>query len=381
MCKVLMIPGIKKQHQEKVQALATEVGKNISRTDDDGIGYAAITSKGKIYGEKWLRPTDAFVLHGQPTAHPAFAQINTLLGEAAGKQEGAPMMEKLYDSFGMRTAEAIEDTVALVVHARKKTFGEKSIVNTHPFVVVGDNHVPDTALIHNGSIQNHLSLTKKTSTCDSETILHEYLNECMYYNAYAVDAIAKTLVGEYTVGVLSSMEYEDNTVQPILDIFKSNKDLYCCYVNELETFVFCTIAWPLEQALKTLNMSWVAMTEIKDGYLLRINAITGERMDDVIKFELSPKTVPYSAPYTAPQTYKPKQIPPSNVRPMDQAKRDTVTEIKKKFEMNHGDLFGDNYYDVTDGLSDAERAYYDELDKNPATDLKALKLVKMIMAK
>lgn len=377
MCKVLMIPGIKKKHHDKVKLILDKMAESFSRLDDDGFGYAAVTSKGKIYGEKWLKKEDVFKLHHKPTPDEGYKKTIALLGAAAGKTEDVVSSdENVYDSFGLRSSESLDDTVAVIFHARKKTQGEKVIQNAHPFYIVGEDHTPDTALIHNGSILNHRELTKKFSTCDSEVILHEYMDKTMYYNPYGIEDIAKKLVGEYTVGVLSSIEYEDKTVQPILDIFKSKKDLYVCYVKEIETNIFCTTDWAIKQVMKELGFSFVCLTEVKDGFFMRIDATTGERIDDLIPFDLSKTTLYTPAVVVGPAANKLAESGTSNVRNL---RSDTVEEAKRKFEANHGDLFSDKYYDLTDGLNPAERAFYEELEKDKNTDMKALRLVKKIM--
>ena len=104
------------------------------------------------------------------------------------------------------TPASINDTVAVILHARKATVGDKNICNVHPFFEINNKDSEDTALIHNGSINNHFQLTKKYSTCDSEVILHEYLKNMMNYNPWGIEELSKTIKGEYTVGVLSSAD-------------------------------------------------------------------------------------------------------------------------------------------------------------------------------
>jgi hypothetical protein len=361
-----MIPGIKKQHQAKVKEIVVKMSEVFARVDEDGFGYAAITSQGKIYGEKWLKKADVFNLHEQPAIDPLAQKIQDFFGPAAGKSDlVVGTTENKYASFGDRSPEAVDDTVAMIFHARKKTFGEKTIENCHPFVELNDANAPDTAVIHNGSIVNHLSLTKKYSTCDSETILHEYLKQVTYYNPQSIQKIASTLIGEYTVGVLSSIE-ENNSVTPILDIFKSNKELYGCYVKDIETYLFTTSDWQLKAVLTEMKLDYVGVTEIKDGFLLRINAITGERIDDVIPFVTSLRSIPVGeTKYIGPQ-----KLPQTAIK--------VVANKPEHSKSRYGDFFTDVYFDVPTGLTEVEKQFLDEIEANE-TEYKALRLTKKIM--
>jgi predicted glutamine amidotransferase len=393
MCKVLFVAGIKKQHQDKVKKLSHEFLKAASTIDDDGFGYAAMTRTGLIYGEKWLRKEDIFVLHGQPKEPAGNNMVTELLGEAAKPLISAPT-EKVYDSFGSaRTKETLGDTVAIIVHARKKTHGQKSIENCHPFYSPEVEQNPATALVHNGSIMNHLDLTKKTSTCDSEVILHEYLSEAMSYNPWAMPKLAKTLVGQYAVGVLTSAQVADG-VQPVLDIFKSAKDLHCAYVQELQTYVFCTAPGLLMKACHEAGMTALGISEVRDGYLIRLDAITGKRLEDIIPFDQSRQflngnstntgtrgggTTQHHRPGTHSRTAGMIDITDYTRKQHGPNLEDTVDAAKHEFQKNNHDIFSSPYYDTETGLTKEEAEFYASLEVNKAVDMKALRLVKKVL--
>jgi Glutamine amidotransferase domain len=383
MCKVLMIAGIKRQHQEKVKKLCVEMIKYTAVTDNDGFGYAAITSKGHIYGEKWLKKEDAFVTHAQPKPDPAQDVVKAVLGEAA-RFVNSSNDEKVYDSFGARIKENINDTVSIIVHARNQTVGFKSIANTHPFVELNNKDFPQTALIHNGTIRNHESLTKKYSTCDSEVLLHEYLKNMIYYNPYGIDQLAKDVVGEYTTGVLSSIHYDDGTCIPILDIFKSHKDLFVGYVRELETLVFATTQFVLEHVVNNAGMTVTGIAEVRDGDLLRLNAITGERMEDLIPFVLSQRYEEFGRTGTTTDHHRIRHPinAPRTVGPYTHSqhtRHETSENVKANFEKNHPELFTSTYYQPGQRLNEREKEFFAELEKNGDTNMRALRLVKKIM--
>lgn len=401
-----MVAGIKKQHQEKVKKLSQEFLKAAAEgNDNDGFGYAAITNDGRIYGEKWLRKEDIFVLHTQPKNPVGNDLVKNLLGEAAKPLLVAPP-EKVYDSFGVpMTKETLASTVAIIVHARKQTHGAKSIENTHPFYspespTANGSPDPATALIHNGTIMNHMSLTKKTSTCDSETILHEYLKNAMSYNPWAIPKLASTLVGQYAVGVLSSTQQEADHVTPVLDIFKSAKELHCAYVPELETFVFCTLPSLLAKACIEVGLKFTGMSEVRDGYLVRLNAITGERMEEIIPFDQSrqyltgqnvteydrrggnghhrPGVHSRTAGMVDPNLDYVRKAR-ANIHGPNLREEETVEDAKREFERNHGDLFNAPYYDTGTGITEEEMKYFRTLEGNKEVDMKALRLVKHVL--
>jgi predicted glutamine amidotransferase len=396
MCKVLLIAGIKPEHVPKVHKLAKAAAKSMSLVEDDGVGYAAITKNGKIYGEKWRNKDDAFQLHSQPKVDPLVESMSKMLGNMADWGVTGTSITKVYDSFGDRSQKSIDETVGLILHARKATGGTaKTIENVHPFSVINSEEHPDTALIHNGSIMNHEKLKKTMSTCDSEVILHEYLANQMYYNPWGIEQVAKTLIGEYAVGVLSSMLDSDGMVTPILDVFKSGKDLMVAYIPEIETFVFCTMEHTLQVACQEVGFTVKNPVKLKEGHLLRLNAVTGERIDEVISFTTSAK---WYNDYSHAHTYsRARQIGPyahsehnDFINPItgEYTEDDGITETvdvtlnsqKKHFERRHPALFTMRYLEVENKLEQNEKALFAELSKGRDTNHKALHLVAVALA-
>lgn len=381
MCKVMMIAGIKQKHIPKVYQLTKAMAKAMSYVEDDGVGYAAITKDGKLYGEKWLDKDQAFVVHGN--------KIDDIV-EFIDKQfkdtieyDKPPQRGGGYEAFGEKTKENVDNTVAVVLHSRKATVGGKALCNVHPFVFPGDNDHPATALIHNGGILNHDKLTKVYSTCDSEVILHEYLANQMYHNPWGVEQVAKTLVGSYTVGVLGS-QYEPKTKlwTPYLDIFKSNKDLYGAYIPEIETMMFSTSNHQIETVVKDVGMAVKHLFKLKDGYLHRLNAITGLADMEAASFSTSPqylhgghnKAHHNSARHRNGDGVYP--YGPNQASAYDDGVStfaESVESVKSKFERNHPELFQKPY--LEGDITDKEKEFFAELEKDKKTDLKALRLV------
>lgn len=379
MCKVMMIAGIKTEHIPKVYTLTKNMAKAMSVIEDDGVGYAAITRDGQVYGEKWLNKDEAFVVHNSQPADPAVEMIDKMFGRSIDWDK-PPATGNSYTSFGNKTQENINNTVALILHARKATNGSKTLENVHPFVKSGIDGEPlTTALIHNGSILNHDKLTKESSTCDSEVILHEYLGNMMYHNPWGIKQLSKTLVGTYTVGVLSSQLVDDVWV-PYLDIFKSNRELVGGYVPEIETMVFATTQYILENTVKDSGMSIKHIFKLKDGYLHRLNAITGLSVNNPIDFITSSQHMngwnrqhEHSAASLARPVVIRDVTPRTQTSFDDIDKTDDISKAKEDFERRHPSLFTTPYLESE--ISSEEKSYFDELEKNKQTDHKALRLV------
>jgi Glutamine amidotransferase domain len=380
MCKVFMVAGIKPEKVPMVAKLAKHMAKAMSFIEDDGVGYAAITKDGQVYGEKWLNKDEAFIVHETTPPDPILDAIVEIFGDSVEMDKKISTGES-YSSFGERNGANIQNTVAMILHARKSTVGSKTIKNVHPFVKCGGADEPSsTALIHNGSILNHDKLTKQMSDCDSEVILHEYLANQMYHNPWGVEQLAKTLVGQYTVGVLSSQLGDDGWV-PYLDIFKSNKDLIGGYVPQLETFVFSTNKYTLEEGLKAAEMTLIKDFKFKDGYLHRINAITGLAIEQPISFTTSPQHMSGYNRNHEHSLVRTRQSNARNVLPYGPLRRDdieatseeTVESAKKHFERRHPSLFTEPYLEAD--ITPEEKEFFDFLDKDDKTDRKALRLV------
>ena len=366
-----MMPGIKKDKIKQAHALVKEATKIMSASpDNDGVGYAAITKDGHVYGEKWLKPVDAWSVYKNPEPpKPSNAELflernfKDYLKDFSVNRA----VEDVYDKFGNKTIKNLEDTVAILLHTRNKTEGNINLENTHPFYYPGDGATENTALIHNGTIKNYIEISKeyKTGMCDSKVILEQYLDLGINYYSENIKDLADILVGWYTVGVLTSLYDENGEAEPVLDIFKSNKELVCGYVEELECPVFATTKHILEKACENAKLTLVGTYDLKDGVFLRLDAITGEVIeDDVVEFEQSAKF--YSAGKSTGATkYEPK----------DNSGQKSILDMKKDFEKDHPEYFNDEYYKVAD-LTKAEKEALKELEGKDNPDHRALYLVK-----
>lgn len=388
MCKVLIIPGVKPEKRQEAQKFIEAAGKKMSYSpDNDGFGYACIYPDGNIYGEKWLKNDDAFKNRVSSVPSPEKLRLREMFGDALkGVTEDAPME---YEEFGSKGE---GEPTSFLVHARKKTKGDVSLQNTHPFYEHGVEH--DIAIIHNGTISNHEQLSdKKYSTCDSEVIMHEYLDKGMHNNSEGVIDLAKDLIGSYAVGVLTNaLEEESGEYYPVVDIFKSNKPLFCGYIKELDTFVFATTKEIIEYGCTHANMTLVDKStyELEDGRFFRLDAVTGDVVEEVHftpseTWDKSKSTGGNSSyPNTTGATggagtshsnhHRPNNH--SNVRSVGPVSNKAQEEIKRKFENNHQDLFLD-YFKV-DNMTEQDKELLElvEADNSPEA-YRAMELVKL----
>jgi len=259
MCKIMIMSGITdettQQAWEFTKAMAKEMSSPNS-TEKDGLGYAAIDANGNLFGERWVDNKDAFK---HKNVYGSEIDTNIL------KRYKILNREKVYGNFGVFN----ENIRSITLHSRSAT-NTVSYKNTHPFV---ENH---TSVIHNGVIYNDDQLTKKTSTCDSEVILHQYIKHNVANKPGKIRKMVNKLEGYYALGIFS----RTSEGRVILDVIKDNSArLDAFFIKELNTVVFATPRYqasPVEDACKTLGFTIVSKYEVKANRLQRMDALTGE---------------------------------------------------------------------------------------------------------
>lgn len=263
MCKIFAMAGIKPDKVQKawdfVHAMETQFSKG---SDNDGIGYAAITAKNELFGERWHKNEEAFRVR-------EVKEESDVLIEKIAKEHLDMLMPlprpRRYNSFGNRGN--WKNACAIIMHARFATSG-KGFENTHPFVSDG------VALIHNGVIHTPDPKKMKMSSCDSEVILTDYMDNKIYQDPSKIQEVANALDGWYAVAVLNS---KLNT-GPILDIFRDDgrANLHAAYIEELNTTAYCTSDDYLINAAYACGFKLPVMFKVNDASILRIDAISGK---------------------------------------------------------------------------------------------------------
>jgi len=259
MCKLMMIPGIKPEFLDDTWKFIFEMAEQMSSPNSferDGLGFAAVNSKGELQGERWLRNWAAFrdrEEYGAEVNNKWLKEIKNIT------------KEKVYSKFGRPS----RDISAITMHSRTST-NTVHIKNTHPFVE------GFTSIIHNGVITNDDKLTKKTSTCDSEVVLHEYIKYNIMNKPTKFQKVANKLEGSYALGILSKTS---NGVI-VMDVVKdASANLEWFIIKELGTIVYATPKFntsPAEEACKKLGFTILKHGKVKDSTLQRYNAITGD---------------------------------------------------------------------------------------------------------
>ncbi len=253
MCKVMGIAKINDSNRDNCWAMAIALGDIMSRTQRDGLGYAAFDKSGRIFGERWLENKLAFTDFS----------VNSKLTPAK--------IEKVYNFFG----EAVlrQEAQAIILHGRMATCG-RGLVNTHPFIDNLDK--PNTAIIHNGIIANDDEHEKKFSTCDSEVLVHLYEKFRVAEKLDNIKKLAAELIGWFTVLNLTT-EPEGRMV---MDIYTDAPRLNSYFVKELDTRVYSTSAMDIEEAAEILGFTISDRQTVKSNLAYRIDVLTGEVIEE-----------------------------------------------------------------------------------------------------
>lgn len=263
MCKVAAVMKVNEHNRKKVWNFMKKLGEEMTHHNNDGLGYASVDTKDKIFGEKWLDNKTAF-------------------GKSNSKSI-VPIGSFSYDSFGEVNR---NDSKSIILHTRMATCGV-SIDNTHPFVDNLEN--PTKALIHNGVIYNHSSFDKKYSTCDSEAILTSYTDEQVEGDAENIKHVFEALEGWYVV-----FNYVTINGRVYLDLFlNTDRRLVSAYVEELQTKVFSTSQWDIKAACEFFGYTFKNVTQYSSDNFWRFNVNTGEPIQK-IEINIGTKEDPYS---------------------------------------------------------------------------------------
>lgn len=279
MCKILMFAGITPNNVAKAWRFAMNAAPLLTQNDDDGFGYAA-AAQGQIFGERWLKPKEAFKRRQLRNQSERYTQAQ--FGDAVD-------IEETYNCFG--DLSLTPNVQAIMLHARMATCA-KSLLNTHPFTVEDKSGAPALALIHNGVISNVRELESKNlkSTCDSECILNEYNESEVDRFPGNIQDLADRLEGYYACGVLATQDGPVDAAAPlpqVMDVFKSERaSLYVAWIPALGAHVFCTSETIIAKTAKLSKMKVGSMAEVNAGRLIRLDVATGQRLS-ITKFEES----------------------------------------------------------------------------------------------
>lgn len=250
MCKIMVIPHINKDTRGNavkfIEAMARVMSKDVSH--QDGLGYAGIDSKGNLFAERWLQNSQAF-------------NNRTSMTNNVADYDGFIRID--YNKYGdVNTS----DITAITLHTRLATTA-KGLTNCHPFI---EN---DTSVIHNGVINNAFDFRIEQSTCDSESILTQYVDNNVGSDHELFGKVSTQLDGYYACGIFS----RDADGRRILDIVKSSSaQLVGAYVDELQVMVFTSLESHLQEGLRLCGFTAKAVYSINPSSLVRIDPIANK---------------------------------------------------------------------------------------------------------
>ncbi len=215
MCKVFAMTNVSqvKVNTKLISTIRNEVCRH---ADQDGFGYAVLSTKGEIGGERTIRP-----LNFRPLINPDTPKV----------VENLPIVLKANNGFGVLD---LSNAKSLIAHGRLST-NTVCLENTHPFTN------GEVALIHNGVVNDPTSTLKNlTSTCDSEILLR-------YWERGGVEEVEKMVSGYYAFAVLDK--------HGLLHITRDDRaDLFISYCRTVDSFIIATTAEIIRNVAK--EMKW-----------------------------------------------------------------------------------------------------------------------------
>lgn len=257
MCKIAGVAKVNDENRDKVWAMMIAIGDIMSRTQRDGLGYAAFDKRGRIFGERWLENKLAFTDFS----------VNSKMTPAK--------IEKVYNFFGEQVLR--DEAQTIILHTRMATCG-RGLANTHPFI---DNlEKPHTAIIHNGIIANDEEHEKKFSTCDSEVLVHLYEKFNVSTKLNNIKKVAAELIGWFTVLNLTT----DSNGRMLMDIYTDSPRLTSYFVKELDTRVYSTSGMDIEEAADILGFTINDRQTIASNTAYRIDALSGVVLEETETF-------------------------------------------------------------------------------------------------
>lgn len=263
MCKIMVMSGINNTNRKLAWEFTKQMAMQLSPGNSDGLGYAAVTTDGELFGERWHKNSEAFVERPAPIASSE-EELNI------AKKYGGMLIPEVkpirYNKFGVINEDSV---AAITLHTRMATSG-KEFINTHPFVR------GSTSLIHNGVIGNARDLEMIQSTCDSEAILNLYVKHNVTNNIGNIQRVADKLQGYYACGVIT----ETKKYGYVVDVFKDDRArLSAAYIRDMNILVFSTSLDDILTVCSKMGMEVAHKYSVKAGIITRLSTLTGNPLE------------------------------------------------------------------------------------------------------
>lgn len=260
MCKIMVMSGVNSSNRTLAWEFSKRMSKQMTTGNNDGLGYAAVTSEGELFGERWHINSEAF-LNRTLVDKPSEIEQETVKKYGGFLVSERPPAK--YNKFGTINEDSMS---AIILHTRLATSG-KQFNNTHPFVR------GNTALIHNGVISNTREFKLIQSTCDSEVILNEYVEKSVTNNPQNIQKVVNKLDGYYACAVLT----ETKKFGFVVDIFKDARArLVAAHIKDMNIMVFSTSLEDIKIVSESMGMTIDFSYSVNEGVLLRLSTLTGD---------------------------------------------------------------------------------------------------------
>lgn len=260
MCKISGATKITDKNRSDVIAFMQLLGQRMTPGNSSGLGYAALDSKGEIFGEKWV------------INESAFRDLSKIPNVTPEK------LKKIYGSFGANIK--LNEAQAIILHTRAATQGAICVANTHPFI--DDEEAPSVAVIHNGWVHNEKMFTRKYSTCDSEVLAHLYKENEVSKDLGNLNKFVPDIDGWFTCLTLG----KDAGGNMIMDAFTDNGRLTSFFIKELDTRIWSSESSDIYEIARAVGLTAVEPIKMVRDTAFRVNVLTGEEMAHV-KLEAS----------------------------------------------------------------------------------------------
>lgn len=277
MCKLLLMAGLDPKKTKQTITFAHQMAQYMSDGNDDGLGYAAVDSKGKLFGEKWLYNGEAFIQRkhkftkGRKVDNNVVEQFKETFKDLTTTIISAVDYppEQKYGTFGDGN---FQEIAAMTMHTRSATQrndgGFIEYKNIHPFVDLEKS----VSLVHNGIIRNFKPEDFIRSTNDSERGLNRYLAHEINKVPADIQNMVDEIKGSFAFGIFAN----DKEGRRILDIMRTTSPLNALYVDQLGTVVYASSADDVRAACRDLGWTVSAKAELFEDRLIRIDALTGK---------------------------------------------------------------------------------------------------------
>jgi len=207
MCKIIAFTNSSKLDIKKT---SEAIGEILLGIEKDGYGYA-VQGAENVFGEKCIAPKFSSRLNA----------LNII---------DLPIVEKRQEVFG----HADKPTGPAIFHGRTST-NDRGLLNCHPMQRKGWH------LIHNGVVTDHGAAYKKTTTNDSEDLLHRL--------TLGIGEVEKHLSGYYAFCAIDPK----GRLHVARDTIAS---LYMALVPKLDSYIIATTEAILEATCKKLKLKF-----------------------------------------------------------------------------------------------------------------------------